>query len=175
MWKRRADDMVGSTMELLSCTFFGTQIVLPLAGAASMAASSLNHWQCRGDGSCPRRDGPNWPNLFLVWGLVLVGFLCIFWADTTICNPTPLQGTLTTQDSFASLPQLVLWSGKEVGESIKTIYYCMLSHSLSTEYPWIFKIHYLVRTKIGGGALFRGTQQMMWGQLKLRIFSNSWD
>lgn len=111
----------------------------------------------------------------LIWGLVLVGFLCVFWADTTICNLTPLQGTLTTQDSFASLPQLVLWSGKEAAESIKTIYYCMLSHSLSTECPWIFKIYYLVRNKTGGGALFRGTQQMIWGQLKLRIFPHSWN
>lgn len=143
LWKRRVDT-VGSTMELLSCISFGTQMVLPSVGAASMAASSLNHWQCHGDGSCPRRDGPNQPNLFLVWGSIFVGFFELVPSRFYNLQSYTLSGYCHyPRSSFPSLPQLVLCSGKEVGESIETIYYCMLSHGLSTECPWIFKIYYL--------------------------------
>lgn len=107
-------------------------MVLPSVGAASMAASSLSHWQCHGDGYCPRRDGPSWPNLFLVWGLVLVRlFVCFL---SRYCNLQSYNSSGYShypRSNFASLPQLILCSGKEVGESIETICYCRLSHSLN--------------------------------------------
>lgn len=139
LWKGRVDVRVGSTMELLPCISFGTLMVLPSA----MAASALDHWRCCGDGSCPRRDGPNWPNLFLAWGLVLVGFFCA--CSEQILNLQfyiPKEYSHYAKSSFVSLLQLIICSGKEAGESIETVDYCMLSHSLSTECPSIFKIYY---------------------------------
>lgn len=165
---------VGSTMELLSCISLGTHMVLPSVGAASMATSSLNHWQCCRDGSGPRRNGLNWSNLFLVWGLVLPGFsVCLLSRHYNLQSYTPSGYSPYPRSSFVSLPQLVLCSGKEAGESIEAIYNCILSHSLSiTECLWIFKIYCLVRTKTGDSALLRETQlKMIQGQFKLRIFS----
>lgn len=69
--KRRVDDTVDSIRELLFCLLSvtaGTQMVLSPAGASLVAASSPHHWQCLGDGFCPRKDGSNWPNLFSCLG-----------------------------------------------------------------------------------------------------------